>query len=243
MTRAVTPAAADVLERDLAAPVIGFLEAQGYGVKSEIRDCDLVAVRGDEPPVVVELKLRFSLELLLQGVDRTRLGANVYLAFPDGPRTTWSRQRKLVMRACRMLGLGILLLRRRADGTFAVVPALDPGPYQPRPGKRRQGRLLKEFSERVGDPNEAGVGGVKLMTAYRQDALRLAHALAAVAPRSPAELRVATNVAGAAKVLQGNVYGWFDRESRGRYRLSPAGREALATYADALPGLIGGVDR
>ena len=28
----------------------------GYVVKGEIEDCDVVAVRGDEPPVVVELK-------------------------------------------------------------------------------------------------------------------------------------------------------------------------------------------
>ena len=33
-----------------------FLEAQGYEVKGEIGPCDVMAVRGDEGPVVVELK-------------------------------------------------------------------------------------------------------------------------------------------------------------------------------------------
>ena len=55
-------------ETDLAAPVAAFLAGQGYEVKSEVGSCDLVAMRGGEPPVLVELKSRFSLDLLLQGV-------------------------------------------------------------------------------------------------------------------------------------------------------------------------------
>ena len=45
-------------EADLYPPIKAFLEAQGYAVKGEIGPCDIVAVRGDEPPVVVELKER-----------------------------------------------------------------------------------------------------------------------------------------------------------------------------------------
>ena len=56
-------------ESDLYAPVKAFLEAQGYAVKGEVRGCDAVGVRGDEPPVVVELKRGFGLGLVLQSVD------------------------------------------------------------------------------------------------------------------------------------------------------------------------------
>ena len=49
----------DVGEAALYGPVKRFLEALGYEVKGEVRGCDLVARRGDEPPVIVELKLRF----------------------------------------------------------------------------------------------------------------------------------------------------------------------------------------
>ncbi len=38
-----------------------------------------------------------------------------------------------------------------------VEPMLDPAPYRPRPNKRRQGMLLREFAHRVGDPNTGGV--------------------------------------------------------------------------------------
>ena len=43
-------------EADLYGPIKRFLEAQGYEVKGEIGPCDVMAVRGDEGPVVVELK-------------------------------------------------------------------------------------------------------------------------------------------------------------------------------------------
>ncbi|MFK8016451.1 MAG: hypothetical protein AB8G17_13545, partial [Gammaproteobacteria bacterium] len=45
-----------MLETDLYAPVKTLLEQQGYTVKGEIGKCDVVAVRGEEPPVIVELK-------------------------------------------------------------------------------------------------------------------------------------------------------------------------------------------
>ena len=61
--------ARDMAETDLYRPVKQFLEAQGYVVKGEIGQCDVVAVRGDEGPVVVELKERLSLSLILQAVE------------------------------------------------------------------------------------------------------------------------------------------------------------------------------
>jgi hypothetical protein len=58
-------------ETSLYRPVKGYLETLGYTVKGEVCGCDLVATRGDEPPLVVigELKLSFSLDLVLQAVE------------------------------------------------------------------------------------------------------------------------------------------------------------------------------
>ena len=71
-------------EVELYGPIKGFLEAQGYAVKGEIGPCDIVAVRGDEGPVVVELKESLNLALLLQGVDRLSVSDTVYVAFRIG---------------------------------------------------------------------------------------------------------------------------------------------------------------
>jgi hypothetical protein len=58
------------LESSLYLPVKRFLEKLGFEVKGEICGCDLVALRDGEPPAVIigELKLTFTLELLLQAV-------------------------------------------------------------------------------------------------------------------------------------------------------------------------------
>ena len=69
-------------ETDLYGPVKGFLEGQGFVVKGEVADADVVACRGDDPPVIVELKLRFSLSLFHQAVTRLKVTDLVYLAVP-----------------------------------------------------------------------------------------------------------------------------------------------------------------
>ena len=67
------------------------------------------------------------------------------------------------------------------------------------------------------------------MTAYRQQALAVAQALAGT-PSRPRDLR--TLAPDAAKILQGNVYGWFERIERGLYGLTSSGRVALVTWAN-----------
>ena len=66
------------------------------------------------------------------------------------------------------------------------------------------------------------------MTAYRQRALSCAAALRQ-GPRRPRDLREAAP--DAAAILLRNVYGWFEREGRGVYRLTPAGAAALLRWA------------
>jgi len=50
-------------EDQLYPPVKALLERQGYDVKGEVGAADVMAVRDGEPPVIVELKLRFSLKI------------------------------------------------------------------------------------------------------------------------------------------------------------------------------------
>lgn len=209
------------LESDLYAPVKVLLEGQGYVVKGEVRGCDVVAVRGKEPPVVVELKRTFGLGLVLQGVDRLALTDLVYLAVGQ-----WPRQMKNVRKLCRRLGLGFIVVAKdKAD----VV--LDPAPYVPRQNKRKSGRLLGEHARRVGDPNVGGQAmRAPLMTAYRQEALRCAELLAAQGPMKVATLRTACDAPKAAQILQQDVYGWFERVERGVYAITPKGREGLERF-------------
>jgi hypothetical protein len=196
--------------------VKALLEAQGYVVKGEIVGCDLVAVRGDEPPVVVELKRTFGIALVLQGIDRLAITDAVYIAVGE-----WPRRIDHVRRLCRRIGLGLIVVTRgRAD----VV--LDPLPYTPRRNRARTTRLLDEHRRRIGDPTVGGSVRRPIMTAYRQEALRCAARLRA-GPLTVRAVRGAGDLPHAGRILLDNVYGWFDRVSRGVYALSPLGECAL----------------
>lgn len=215
-------------ESDLYLPIKAYLEAQGYEVKAEIGDCDILAKRGEEEPVVVEMKLSFSLALVMQGAARQALFEQVYLAVPIGPRG-WKLRYKDVTRLCRRLGLGLLAVRFGEDGA-SVEAHLDPGPYAPRKNAKRRGRLLREFERRAGDPNRGGTTGVKRVTAYRQDALRLARHLAETGPGAPAAAAAATGVSRAGAIFRADHYGWFARVERGVYELTAAGAEGLKAF-------------
>ena len=133
-------------ESALYPPIKTYLESQGYTVKSEIGHLDLLAIRGEEPPIVVELKTSFSLTLILQGVERQTLFDQVYLAVPVQTKG-WTLRYKDVIRLCRRLGLGLLAVK----GT-TVEAHLDPGPHTPRKNVPKSARLLREFDRRTGDP-------------------------------------------------------------------------------------------
>jgi hypothetical protein len=219
-------------ESELYGPIKLFLEAQGYVVKGEIGACDVLAVKGDAGPVVVELKERLSLALVLQAVDRLAVSDTVYVAFRigKGQSASWRTRSKQVTVLLRRLGLGLLTVSSRGQ----VVSALDPSPYRPRTRANRRNRLLKEFAERVGDPEDGGSSSRERLTAYRQDALRCARQLADEGVLKVSTLSERTGVLRAGQILRDNHYGWFERVKTGHYALSPKGRRDLLQWSAAL---------
>lgn len=213
------------METTLYLPVKRFLERLGFEVKGEIDGCDLVGLRGGEPPVVVigELKLSFSLELVLQGVDRTAASDEVWLAVRASARGRGREADPRVRKLCRLLGFGLL-------GVFArghVELLVEPRPWRPRRDPKRRSALVEEHRRRRGDPAAGGSTRAPIMTAYRQRSLICAAALQAGA-RTTRELQIA--VPDAPKILLHNVYGWFARVERGVYALTTEGRAALARW-------------
>ncbi|HMH53589.1 MAG TPA: DUF2161 family putative PD-(D/E)XK-type phosphodiesterase [Candidatus Acidoferrum sp.] len=226
---------ASIRESDLYSPVKAFLEAQGYEVKGEIGGCDAVGTRGVEPPVIIELKLQFNLALVLQGVDRLALTDRVYLAVlrPRGRRGPGSFvYHRDVRKLCRRLGLGLMTVDT-ASPTVEVL--VDPEPYRPRKKAKRLGRLLGEHARRIGDPNRGGVTRTPIVTAYRQEALRCALLIRDGRGPNLKALRETGVVPNAGKILQRDVYGWFQRVSRATYALTERAARDLARFAGALP--------
>lgn len=207
-------------ETDLYPPVKAFLEGQGYVVKSEVGAADVVAVRGDEAPVIVELKLGFSLTLVHQCVARLKVSDTVYMAVARGPGQRFAKAAKDMVSLARRLGVGVMVVRL-SDGLVEVL--CDPAPYAPRPSKPKRAALLREFARRSGDPNAGGQMRAGLVTAYRQDAQKCAAYLAAKGPCKGAQVAQATGVAQATRMMRDNHYGWFEKVSTGVYGLSPKG--------------------
>lgn len=221
-------------ETDLYPPIKAFLEAQGYEVKAEIGAADVVALREGEDPVIVELKTGFSLTLFHQAIARQAVTDFVYVAVPRATGRAAYKSLQSNKKLCRRLGLGLLTVRLK-DGL--VEPHLDPAPYAPRQIKARKTRLLKEFAQRVGDPNTGGQTRRTLVTAYRQDALRCAAALQSGAVKA-AEVARQAQVSRARQIMADNHYGWFIRVAYGTYALTETGIKALTDYAEELNSLF-----
>jgi len=213
------------LETALYLPVKRFLEKLGFTVKGEVGGCDLVALSGDDPPIVVigELKLSFNLELILQAVDRAGAADEVWLAAKLSARGKGRESDARYRNLCRRLGFGMLAVTNTGDVEVIVQPAT----AAPRRNPKKRSRLVAEHQKRKGDPALGGSTRAPIMTAYRQQALACASALSS-GPRRVKDLRA--DMPDAGKILLHNVYGWFDRAERGIYVLTDAGHAALKRW-------------
>ena len=216
------------METKLYRPVKAFLEGLGFTVKGEVGGCDLVGVTEDGAKLLVigELKLTFTLELVLQGVDRAAACDEVWLAARLSRRGKGRESDVRFRHLCRRLGFGMLGVSASGEVQILVSPAA----ALPRKDSARRSRLVDEHRRRQGDPVEGGGSRAPIMTAYRQQALVLAAALASQ-PGRPRDLK--TSAPDAAKILLNDVYGWFARIERGVYALTDAGRAALARWPQA----------
>jgi hypothetical protein len=218
------------LESSLYLPVKRFLEKLGFEVKGEICGCDLVALRDGEAPALIvgELKLTFTLELILQAVDRTAACDEVWLAVRASRRGRGREHDPRVRKLCRLLGFGLLCVSARGKVDVLVEPV----PWRPHRNGKRRSRIVEEHRRRRGDPAAGGSTRQPIMTAYRQQALTCAAVLAQGAAR-PRDLKPA--MPDAPKILHRNVYGWFVRVERGIYALSDSGRAALTRWGEQIP--------
>jgi hypothetical protein len=229
-------------ETELYEPIKAYFIKKGYNVKSEVRNCDLVALHVDEPkPVIVEFKKTLNISLLLQGLERQRMTPSVYIAVEYKPRKRGSSQGKWseYTNLCKRLGLGLLTVqfyKRKAPKVELWCTPVD----QPAPRTKqsiRTTRLLYEFNERSGDYNVGGSSQTEIVTAYRELALRCAFELECMGPTKLSDLTQRIGHRKINSMMQKNFYGWFERAQRGVYQLSPKGKEALIQYEDIIRAL------
>jgi hypothetical protein len=219
-----------ILETDLYKPIHDYLVANGYTVRSEVENCDITARRGEEL-IIIEMKCRFETRLLVQAARRQRITESVYIALPrpkGGTRT--SRWRGIVHLLHRLeLGLIFVSPRRRR---MPVDVVFHPLPYTPRKKKAARRAVLREIENRSGDFNTGGCVRRKIVTAYRENAIHIACALAKFGPIEPRRLRALGTGEKTTSILYDNHYRWFERIDRGVYALKARGISALKRYPE-----------
>ena len=208
-----------MLETELSAPVKAYLESHGYQVNCEVKDCDIVATKGDDL-IIVELKTSVNLTLLVQATKRQSISDSVYVAVPAP--TKRNRQWRGTLTVLKRLEIGLLLVEQGAMG-MVVSKQFDPLPYQRKKNTRSRRALLTEVADRSGDYNVGGSTKRTLMTAYRENAILIACCLAKLGPSSPKSLRNLGTGDKTTSILSANYYGWFQRVEKGVYELTDQG--------------------
>lgn len=216
-------------EADLYPPLRAYLESIGYTVRAEVNGCDVAAIKGDDL-VVIEMKRALNVSLLVQAVERQRAADSVYVAIPRPKGGAWTRQWRGVRRLLRRLEVGLIFIAPRSR-IRAVEIVLHPEPSAKRKLKRVRRAMLEEIAGRTGDFNTGGSTRRKLVTAYRETALRIAHQIAKDGPSTTRILRAQGTGPRTRPILYDNVYGWFQRVAYGTYALTEKGRAALTEYA------------
>jgi hypothetical protein len=133
-------------ETTLYPPVKRFLESLGFEVKGEVCGCDVVALDKGVPAsvVIAELKLNFTLDLLLQAVDRLPACDDVWLAVRASRRGRGRERDSRVRKLCRLLGFGLVAVS--AKGNVEVI--IEPVPWRPRRDPKRRSRIVEEHRKR-----------------------------------------------------------------------------------------------
>lgn len=223
-----------ILETHLYQPLYNYLTAEGYTVRSEVKNCDITAERGEDL-IVIEMKKSFNATLMIQAVQRQRIVNSVYVAIPrpkGGKRgTDWHGMCHLL----RRLELGLILVM--PEGKAADVEIVfHPGPFDRTQsvytGKKGKRSLLEEIHARNGDFNVGGSVRRKLVTAYREMAIHIACCIEKLGPQSAAQLKKLETGDKTYSILDYNHYGWFERVSKGVFGLTSEGQTCLVQYAE-----------
>lgn len=204
-------------ETDMYDALKEHFEEQGFTVRSEVRDIDVVAMK-EGLLLGIEMKRGLTMELLVQGALRQKTCDLVYLAVPRPKRVKKDRNMMNMLYLLRRLEMGLLYVDVEKN---AVMEVCEPSFYDLDKGKRaklkEKTRILKEAGKRSLDGNKGGSRGKRLLTAYREDSLRAAALIRIRGVISPRELKA---LGINHTLLSRNYYNWFQKVEHGKYALN-----------------------
>lgn len=111
-------------ESDMYLPIKDFLVEDGYVVRGEVNNADIVAVKGGDM-IIVEMKKSFNLKLVYQLVERQRMTDKVYAAVLVNYKTRRGKAFQNMIKLLKRLSLGLIIVYEKKTG-MTVEKLLDP---------------------------------------------------------------------------------------------------------------------
>ena len=197
----------------------------GYSVRAEVKNCDVLAVRGTET-VVIELKKSFNITLVYQLMQRQTITSNVYAAIPRPDKGARERTWKSMVKLCERLDFGLITVAVDSPLKFAEI-ICSPSKMMKITNYRRKKEAENEVAKRSGDFNLGGSTRRKIITAYREKSIELLCLAEKYSRLSGSLLKELGYEPKAYSILYKNYYKWFEKAEKGVYCVSETGRQAL----------------
>ena len=211
-------------ETDLYDPCKTLLESLDYQVKAEVGAIDIMAIK-DDYMVIVELKLKISLKLIYQAIDRQKLADKVYIALPKTVLNQTKSNVKHFLNLLKRLEIGLIVVSNNQAEVLVETFGFDLK-RSITASKKKKEKLMKEFTLRKSDMNVGGTKSKK-MTHYKEKVIEIAKYLREFGQKSPKEIVLYTGIKDTPNILRKNYYMWFINVERGIYQLSEIGKKAL----------------
>ena len=226
-------------ESDLFEPIKKYFTDMGYCGDGEVDRIDLYLEK-DGLSTAVELKQTLDFRSIQQATIDQKTCDFVYIGI-FRPRDLFSRSGKDKIYLLKRLGIGLICVSAKT-GTVEVI--CDPvvselSSFQKR-SKEKTEEIKAEFRKRRIRSNPGGVNKTGLMTAYKEDALAVLSRLDQLGGESTCKsIRQLTGNPKTTGILYDNYYGWFENVSKGVYKITEKGHEALKDYQPAIEKLLG----
>lgn len=217
------------LESELFHPIKDYFEKLEFEVHGEVNSCDVIALRESEI-IALELKLKFTLKLIYQCLERKKITNDVYAVIETPKGGLFSKDSKKMISLLKRLEIGLFFVSFYESG-IKVDKILDPVLIPIRKNNRKKKLLLKEISERSGSYNIGGSRGAHI-SAYKEASIHVAVILSLNGELSAKDIKVIGGPEKTSTILIQNYYGWFTRIRRGVYILEAKGSNFINEHSD-----------
>jgi hypothetical protein len=211
-------------ESELYEPIKDLFIKQGFQVKAEVKDIDILASK-DDCYIAVELKTAISIKLIYQAIDRQKTMDMVYVGLPKSALPKQRKRYQEWIYLLKRLEIGLIIVDHHQAEVLIDTDVFNLEKSR-RYYKKRKQTILKEYHLRKNDQNIGGTKG-KRITSYKEMVVEIGLYLLEYGPSSPKIIKEKTKILKTASILQKNYNQYFARVSRGLYDLTDLGKKEI----------------